>query len=77
MRVSRDPDKESCTHGGVSGREEDGEGGGEINVLVTQRNQHPAPRTPDLSVQHWIQDRVIALHILTVEHSNQNIDQFI
>ena len=52
------------THRGVPSGEEDGEGWGEINVLVSQRDQHSSSSAPHFSVQHWVQDRIIGLHIL-------------
>lgn len=51
-------------HVGVTGGKEDGEGGGQVNVLVTQGDQHSASSAAQLPVQHRIQDGVITLHIL-------------
>ena len=51
------------THRGFSGEEEDGEGWREINVMVFQCNQHTPSCVPHLLL-NWVQDRVVALHIL-------------
>lgn len=48
----------------VPGWEEDGEFGEEINLLISQGNQYTSSSLPQFTVQHRVQDGVIALHIL-------------
>ena len=52
------------TDRGVPRGQEYGEGRREIDVLVAQRYEHTPPGTPQLSVQHGIENGVIALDIL-------------
>ena len=51
-------------HRGVSGGEEDGEGGREIDVLIPQCYQDTAAGATHLPVQDRVQDGVVALNVL-------------
>ena len=50
--------------GGISGRQENGEGRRQVDVLVAQGDQHPTSGPLQLTVQHRIQYRIVILHIL-------------
>ncbi len=52
------------THRRVAGGQEDGKGGREIDVLVSQGDEDSAPCPPHLTVQDWVQDGIVALHVL-------------
>ena len=54
-------------HGRISSWEEDRERGRQIDILIAQRNQHPPSRSPQLSIQDRIQNRIVTLHILDEE----------
>lgn len=53
---------------GVSCGEEDDEGRRQIDVLISERDEHSAAGPAHLSVQHRVQDGVVALHVLTENH---------
>ena len=48
----------------IPGREEDRERRWQINVLVTQRDEHTASGTTQLSIQYGVEDRIVVLHVL-------------
>lgn len=56
--------KVGLTYSGVTSGQEDSEGGRQINVLVSQGDQHTTSSASQFSVEHWVQDGVIALYIL-------------
>ena len=56
-------------HRGISGGEEDGEGGREIDVLIPQRYQDTAPCATNLPVQDRVQNGVVTLNVLK-EHGD-------
>ena len=53
-------------YGGIASGQEDDEGRRQVDVLVAERDQHSAPCPPDFTVQNWVQNGVVALHILRV-----------
>ena len=48
----------------VSGRQEDGERGRQVYVLVSESDEDATSSSSQLSVQHGIQDWIVALHVL-------------
>lgn len=51
-------------HRGVSRGEEDGEGGGQVNVLVSEGDKDTPTCTSHLPVQDGVEDGVVTLHVL-------------
>lgn len=52
------------THRWVSRGEEDDKRRRQIDVLVSQSDEDTASCPPDLSVQHWVQDWIVAFYVL-------------
>lgn len=53
------------TDRGVAGGEEDDKGWGQIDVLVSKRDENSASGPSHLPVQHRVQDGVVTLHVLS------------
>ena len=52
------------TYRGIPGGQEDGEWWWEIDVLVTQCDEDTASCTPQLPVEHRVEDGIVVLHVL-------------
>lgn len=49
----------------LPGAKEDDERRAEIDILVSQRDEHTTARATQLTVQHRVQYRIVVLYILT------------
>ena len=65
------PSSEPSTNGGVPRGEEDGEGRGEIDVLISEGDEDTPTCPADFTVQHRVEDWIIALNILWGEEGGE------
>ncbi len=64
--------KLKSTHSWVSCRKEDDKRRRQIDVLVSEGDEDTSSSPADLSVQNWVQDRVVTFYILQKEEKTMN-----